>query len=53
MLKEVSKIEERDLDSRKRDRESTGTPEENKKQSTSSGIPTKKSLGGKDTKAKK
>ena len=53
VLKEVSKIEERHTDNQKRGRESTGTPEDNKKQNTSSGIPTKKPRGGKDIMAKK
>ena len=52
VLKEVTKIEERDLESKKRKNEGTGTPEENKKQFPASGIPTKKMQGVKDNTAK-
>ena len=50
VLKEVSKIEERDMDSNKRYRESSGTPEDNKKQMPMSGIPTLKLQAGKESK---
>ena len=45
VLKQVSKIEERDHDTNKRIRESSGTPEDNKKPMPMSGIPTLKLRG--------